>query len=283
MSFLMDFIEYRIQKSTKLVNFNELSRKDERKDNRLRIVIDADTFLDRLYGGFHSNWLCGSDWITVSFYRDLVKTCFCNNIEIVLYFNGTNPKDLEIKEWEAREKDKFNSIETLFDNLIHDKDFPNKLLIKPVNLINHIIKEINSDTFNNCENLLHSFSTVKHHQKEILEFCQLNKCEYLLTNDSEILTLIYAQEIENIKLFSARSFKLTFEGNLLANQFDLALILRVFGIRPVHFPVLSTLLGNRFVNEKWFSKYFEKLHTMFDAELVSFLIVVFGIFLKFYL
>ncbi len=268
----MDFIEYRIQNSTKLVDFNELSRKDGRKDNnRLRIVIDADTCLDRLYGGFHSNWLCGSDWIKVhTFYRNLVKTCFRNNIEIVLYFNGTNPKDLGINEWEAREKDKCNKIESIFNNLKLDKDSPNKLWIKPVNLINQIIIEINSDKLNNCQNLLHSFSTVKHHQKEILEFCQLNKCEYLLTNDSEILTLIYAQQIENIKLFSARSFKLTFKGNILANQFDLALILRVFGIRPMHFPVLSTLLGNRFVNEKWFSKYFEKLHIMFDAELVSF-------------
>jgi hypothetical protein len=41
----------------------------------------------------------------------------------------------------------------------------------------------------------------------------LNKIEFLLSSDSELMMLLLSQKLENsIRLFSAKSFKLTFRG-----------------------------------------------------------------------
>ena len=270
MSFFMYFLERHIENSLKQVDFIQIANQIKEKRSRLRIVIDAESCLDRLYGGYFSNWICSGDWANIStFYRNLIRACFRLNLEVIIYFNGTNPQDNEINEWETKEKTKSQKIAQVFENIKVKKDSQNKLWIKPIDLVNQIIVQLRTDKANKLNKVIQTYTSIKCHQKEIIEFCKINKCEYLFTNDPDILMMILSKSIENINLCSARSFKLEFKGNILAQQYDLNAILRFLNMKSFHIPAFATLLGNRFVNEKNFKKYFESLFVTHEEYLVN--------------
>ena len=105
-----------------------------------------------------------------------------------------------------------NSLENNPDQRIENRDW-----IKPVNLIRQIVNQLRSDKINQVNKVIHTFNSVRNHQKEIIEFCQLNKFEFLLSSDPEIMMLLCSQKLENsIRLFSAKSLKLLWRGMKLS-------------------------------------------------------------------
>ena len=209
-------------KSAKPTDFNAIAF-DLKKIScsRLKIVIDADTCLDRLYGGVSSNWVAGSDYSRMgSFLNHLVVECNRNHIELIFYFNGTNPKDSnETNCWLHKEKIKHQNVATVINSLENNPDqrIENRDWIKPVNLIRQIVNQLRSDKINQVNKVIHTFNSVRNHQKEIIEFCQLNKFEFLLSSDPEIMMLLCSQKLENsIRLFSAKSLKLLWRGMKLS-------------------------------------------------------------------
>jgi hypothetical protein len=134
---------------------------------------------------------------------------------LILYFNGTNPKDSnESAFWQNKEKIKYQNVATLINGLTNNPDNTHiKGWMKPVNLVRQILNQLRLNKINKVNKIIHAFYSVKFHQKEMLDFCKLNKIEFLLSSDSELMMLLLSQKLENsIRLFSAKSFKLTFRG-----------------------------------------------------------------------
>lgn len=55
----------------------------------LRLLVDADNCLHRLYGGFYTDWVSGGQWNhMLGYLAALAKACFGGNIELFVFFNG---------------------------------------------------------------------------------------------------------------------------------------------------------------------------------------------------
>lgn len=58
--------------------------------NRLALVMDGESCLDRLYGGFYSDWVCGGQWShMLEFMSALFQTMAQSNIHTATFINGT--------------------------------------------------------------------------------------------------------------------------------------------------------------------------------------------------
>lgn len=269
----LEFLEYYIPKSTKLVSFTEISMNGEKKnDGRLRIVIDADTCLDRLYGGFTSNWIAGSDYMKMlTFFNNLVSTCYRNNIEIIIYFNGTSPKDNEeLLDWQSKEKSKLKRIASVIDFVTNERTInPHRSWVRPPGLIRQIVNQLRTNRLNRLHKVVHTFNTVKHHHKEIIEFCKVNKCEYLISSDYEMMMHVCSQKENVIRLFSAKSFKLTLKGAISALEYDLNEISEYLKLKRIYFPVLGILMKHSMMSDKHVLKFMDKLYALYPNELVT--------------
>lgn len=67
-----------------------MSKKRAGRDGQFALIVDGESCLDRLYGGFFSDWICGGQWNRmVQFLAVLVQTCYQNGaIELAVFFNG---------------------------------------------------------------------------------------------------------------------------------------------------------------------------------------------------
>lgn len=76
----------------------------------LCLVLDAESCLDRLYGGYFSDWACGGQWNRmVQFLAVLIQTVQSNNMELAVFFSGS----LELprmKEWVTEQYEKRKNI-----------------------------------------------------------------------------------------------------------------------------------------------------------------------------
>lgn len=57
---------------------------------RLALVLDAESCLDRLYGGYYSDWVCGGQWShLLEFMSALFQTMGQSNIHTATFLDGT--------------------------------------------------------------------------------------------------------------------------------------------------------------------------------------------------
>lgn len=59
--------------------------------DRVALVLDAESCLERLYGGYFPDWCCGGQWRhMVSFLGTLVGRLHQHNVQLAVFFNGSN-------------------------------------------------------------------------------------------------------------------------------------------------------------------------------------------------
>ncbi|XP_029357011.1 constitutive coactivator of PPAR-gamma-like protein 1 homolog isoform X3 [Echeneis naucrates] len=69
----------------------------------LRLLVDAENCLHRLYGGFYTDWVSGGQWNhMLGYLAALSKACFSGNIELLVCFNGALEKG-RLHEWVKRQ------------------------------------------------------------------------------------------------------------------------------------------------------------------------------------
>ena len=98
---LQEFIETHCQQACKQVDLVKVARgfavqsRNSKKAARgeplqqLRLVVDAESCLHKLYGGYYSDWVCGGEWNRMmTFLSNLVQTCRSCNLDLVVFFNG---------------------------------------------------------------------------------------------------------------------------------------------------------------------------------------------------
>ncbi len=61
---------------------------------RVALVVDGEDCLDRLYGGFYSDWSCGGQWAhLLEYLANLVASLHRNNVQLAFFFNGALEAD----------------------------------------------------------------------------------------------------------------------------------------------------------------------------------------------
>lgn len=72
------------------------SRSDSSKNRepKLSLIVDSESCLDRLYGGYYSDWASGGQWNRMLGYiGNLHKACQTNNIELTVAIRGGVEKE----------------------------------------------------------------------------------------------------------------------------------------------------------------------------------------------
>ncbi|KAL1116810.1 hypothetical protein AAG570_005280 [Ranatra chinensis] len=77
----------------------QIYKKGPHGSAKFSLVVDAECCLDRLYGGFFSDWVCGGQWNRVTtFLGQFVSSLNVASIEIVVFFNGCTEQS-RTQEW----------------------------------------------------------------------------------------------------------------------------------------------------------------------------------------
>ncbi|XP_077496761.1 constitutive coactivator of PPAR-gamma-like protein 1 homolog isoform X2 [Amblyomma americanum] len=206
--------------------------------NRLCLVVDGECCLDRLYGGYFSDWVCGGQWNRmVQFLSVLIQTIQNNNIELAVFFNGSlEPQRLE--EWHRQQQAERRKVGQVLKHVATKATPPPKVWwIAPVCLrtcLRMALRHLNVTVLCSMDD----------HRQEVIAFCRENGFHGLMAEDAEYAIF------DPPRYFSSAQLKLTYKGSLETREFILDEVARGLDLHPNRFCVLAALLGNYLLSEE---------------------------------
>ncbi|KAH7975252.1 hypothetical protein HPB49_025332 [Dermacentor silvarum] len=168
--------------------------------NRLCLVVDGECCLDRLYGGYFSDWVCGGQWNRmVQFLSVLIQTIQNNNIELAVFFNGSlEPQRLE--EWHRQQQAERRKVGQVLKHVATKATPPPKVWwIAPVCLrtcLRMALRHLNVTVLCSMDD----------HRQEVIAFCRENGFHGLMAEDAEYAIF------DPPRYFSSAQLKLTYKG-----------------------------------------------------------------------
>lgn len=210
----------------------------------LRLLLDAESCLHRLYGGSYTDWVSGGQWNhMLSFLSALSRACFCANIQLQVCFNGALEKG-RLHEWVKRQVNDRQTAQQIICH-IHKKGIPPpKVWFLPPVCMGHCIRLA----------LLRVgvgvVQTMEDHHLEVLTLFRENGFHGLIAYDSD-----YA--LSNIShYFSSQALKLSRNGkSITTSQYLLREVAKHFNMHPSSIAIFAALLGN---------------HILLDEDLAAF-------------
>lgn len=287
---IFEFIARDCQSSVTDVEFacylNKIRTADQTETNKKhRIVIDCESCIDRLYGGYFPEWHNGGMWNnSFRFFQEIKKFCRDSKIELILFFNGTTPELSDMQDWVEQQRMKRAKINKIFKT--NPGEFLHKnLWVEPIFLREQLIYFTDDTKYSKEQKHLgklrqetvRTFSSLKNHQKELLQFCKNYNIKYLLTDDMELMTLLVVQEgylepeetnlLKDLEIFSAKSFKLSHSGELFARKLDLRKLMHLINFNEKQFGWFSMLCGlTRWLQPKFLLPLYNKIYNMKNQD-----------------
>ncbi|XP_041080454.1 constitutive coactivator of PPAR-gamma-like protein 1 isoform X1 [Polyodon spathula] len=205
----------------------------------LRLLVDAENCLHRLYGGFYTDWVSGGQWNhMLGYLAALAKACFNGNIELIVCFNGALEKG-RLHEWVKRQVNERQTAQQIVSHIQNKGTPPPKVWFLPPVCMAHCIRLA----------LLRfhigvAQSTEDHHQ-EVIAMCRENGFHGLVAYDSD-----YA--LCNIPYyFSAHALKLSRNGkSLTTSQYLMHEVAKQLDLNPNRFVIFAALLGNHILPDE---------------------------------
>lgn len=210
----------------------------------LRLLLDAESCLDRLYGGAYTDWVSGGQWNhMLSFLAALSKACFCANIQFLVCFNGALEKG-RLHEWVKRQVNERQTSQQIMSHIQKKGTPPPKVWFLPPVCMAHCVRLA----------LLRFgvgvVQTMEDHHLEVLAIFRENGFHGLVAYDSD-----YA--LSNIShYFSSQALKLSRNGkSITTSQYLLGEVAKHFNMHPDSIAIFAALLGN---------------HLLLDEDLAAF-------------
>lgn len=106
----------------------------------LRLLVDAENCLHRLYGGFYTDWVSGGQWNhMLGYLAALAKACFNGNIELLVCFNGALEKG-RLHEWVKRQVNERQTAQQIISHVQNKGTPPPKVWFLPPVCMAHCIR-----------------------------------------------------------------------------------------------------------------------------------------------
>ncbi|CAF0734335.1 unnamed protein product [Didymodactylos carnosus] len=253
-NYLLDFFSTNHPSCLKDVDVGDIIRQTRRlstgstssaDQTRLyHLVVDVETCLERLYGGYYPDWLCGGEWSHLySYMVSLVKTCQDLRLSLIFVFDGTLYRWSQA-QWYQEQCDGRKKINLIYKHFKLQKfGQPRRHLWMPPaylsSCLRSIIREFNSSVY------FQMYQTSTHHNDEFKQICL--RTDNLLGIVSGDLDLLLTQPI---KYFSSKHFKLSLRGKLTLAHVQLAQLQQKLDLTSVkQLYLLATLLGNHILSD----------------------------------
>lgn len=205
----------------------------------LRLLLDAESCLHRLYGGFYTDWVSGGQWNhMLAYLAALSKACFSANIQLLVCFNGALEKG-RLHEWVKRQVNERQTAQQITCHVQNKGTPPPKVWFLPPVCMAHCIRLA----------LLRFgvvvVQTMEDHHLEVIALFRENGFHGLVAYDSD-----YA--LSNIShYFSSHALKLSRNGkSITTSQYLLQDVAKQFDMKPSFFAVFAALLGNHILPDE---------------------------------
>ncbi|XP_011631086.1 constitutive coactivator of PPAR-gamma-like protein 1 homolog [Pogonomyrmex barbatus] len=166
---------------------------------KFRLVLDGECCLDRLYGGFFSDWACGGQWNRMlQFLAVLIQAMEMSGLEVTVFFNGCF-EPLRRADWVQHQLQVRGKVNNVLKHITTKGTPPPKIWwTSPVCLrtsLRMALRHLNVTVFCSMDD---------HHQ-EVIAYCRENNYNGLIADDAE-----YAA-FDPPRYFSSEQLKLTYK------------------------------------------------------------------------
>ncbi|KAL1020508.1 hypothetical protein UPYG_G00000980 [Umbra pygmaea] len=205
-----------------------------------RILIDADSGLQRLYGGYQTDWVCGGEWnAMLGYLAALSQAClYQGGLELVVVFNGTLGKE-RWPEWARRAQGQRQTAQLIVNHVGSKATPPPRAWFLPPACLSHCVR-LAMFRFR-----VRVVQTLEDHHREVLSLYRDFGFCGLIAQDSEFALC-------NVPAyFSSHALKLSWNGkNLTTHQYLLSEAARQLGLKTPHLPCFAALLGNHILPDE---------------------------------
>uniref|UniRef100_A0AAR2IYG5 Family with sequence similarity 120A n=1 Tax=Pygocentrus nattereri TaxID=42514 RepID=A0AAR2IYG5_PYGNA len=205
----------------------------------LRLLVDAENCLHRLYGGFYTDWVSGGQWNhMLGYLAALAKACFNGNIELLVCFNGALEKG-RLHEWVKRQVNERQTAQQIVSHVQNRGTPPPKVWFLPPVCMAHCIR------LALLRFRIGVVQSIEDHHQEVIALCRENGFHGLVAYDSD-----YA--LCNIPYyFSAHALKLSRNGkSLTTSQYLMHEVAKQLDLNPNRFVIFASLLGNHILPDE---------------------------------
>ncbi|XP_046542627.1 constitutive coactivator of PPAR-gamma-like protein 1 isoform X2 [Haliotis rubra] len=204
---------------------------------RFCLVVDAESCLDRLYGGFFSDWVCGGQWNRMTaFLTSLIQACHNANMELVVFFDGCLESQ-KLPEWltqQLAQKEKVRLVLRHINN--KGTPLPKVWWSQPVFLRGALKMALRH------LGVAVACSMDDHHQ-EVIGFCREHNLQGIVAQES-VYTIF-----DPPRYFSSNNLKLTYKGSLETKEYIMDEIAKCLNLNPNRFCIFAALLGNHILTD----------------------------------
>ncbi|XP_029689283.1 LOW QUALITY PROTEIN: constitutive coactivator of PPAR-gamma-like protein 2 [Takifugu rubripes] len=205
-----------------------------------RILIDADSSLQRLYGGYQTDWVCGGEWnAMLGYLAALSQAClYQGGLELVVVFNGTLGKE-RWPEWARRAQSQRQTAQLIVNHVGSKATPPPRAWFLPPACLSHCVR-LAMFRFR-----VRVVQTLEDHHQEVMSLYRDFGFAGLIAQDSEFALC-------NVPAyFSSHALKLSWNGkNLTTHQYLLCEAARQLGLKTQHLPCFAALLGNHILPDE---------------------------------
>ncbi|KAF6720465.1 Constitutive coactivator of PPAR-gamma-like protein 2 [Oryzias melastigma] len=205
-----------------------------------RILIDADSSLQRLYGGYQTDWVCGGEWnAMLGYLAALSQACLYQGcLELVVVFNGTLGKE-RWPEWARRAQGQRQTAQLIVNHVSSKATPPPRAWFLPPACLSHCVR-LAMFRFR-----VRVVQTLEDHHQEVLSLYRDYGFAGLIAQDSEFALC-------NVPAyFSSHALKLSWNGkNLTTHQYLLSEAARQLGLKTQHLSLFAALLGNHILPDE---------------------------------
>ena len=235
---LQAYIEARCQQACKPVDLLKMARtffQQRRGRGAMGLVVDAESCLDRLYGGYYPDWSCGGQWNRmIEFLATLMQACHGSNMDLVVFFNG-GLESHKLAEWYKQQTEQKQRIFQVLKHLNNKATPPPKVWWVPPACLRATLRMALRQL-----GIPMACSTDDHYQ-EVIAHCRENNYFGILAHDAEYVIF------DPPHYFSSQNMKLTYKGALETQEYVVDEVAKAIDLHPKRFCVLAALLGNEVI------------------------------------
>jgi len=225
--------------------------------NRLALVLDGESCLDRLYGGYYSDWGCGGQWNhMLEFMSVLFQTLGNANIHTATFLNGCL-EPTRFQDWVTGQLKLKQNVRNVLRHLHKRGTPPPKVWWVPPTGIRSVVRLA-------LRHLgLPVMCSVESHALEVVSFLRENGYHGILGDNSEYCIF------DPPRYYSAHKMKLTLKFTLETQEIVMDEIAKSFDLNPNRFSLMAALLGNQTLTESELRQFHSRLIPEMDTSKVS--------------
>jgi len=222
------------------VSFNQ-------RPNRVALVVDGESCLDRLYGGYFPDWSCGGQWQNmIAFLSTLMTNCHHANVHMAIFYNGAI-EPTRFADWVKAQMKLKQNVNQVMKHLTKRMTPPPKAFWLPPcslrTMLRLALRSLSVPVYNSLED----------HHHEIMSFCWENGYHGVLSDEGEFA--LYNPP----KYFSAHDLKLSYQHELMTTEYVIDEIAKSLDLNPNRFEMVAALLGCHILPVSDLTEFHQKL------------------------